>query len=37
LNLSIRLNPGDFENGQEGTNIMTVLGQNMAWLLKKLA
>lgn len=36
-NVSIGLNPGDVEQDDEGMNIMKVLGENMAWLLKKLA
>lgn len=35
-NMSIGLNPGDVEKDEEGLNIMKTLGQNMAWLLKKL-
>ncbi|MFO7963296.1 MAG: flavodoxin family protein [Desulfobacterales bacterium] len=35
-NMSIGLNPGDVTGDDEGRNIMKVLGQNMAWLLKKL-
>jgi len=35
-NMSIGMNPGDVEKDDEGINIMKVLGQNMAWLLKKL-
>ena len=35
-NMAIGLNPGDVEKDDEGVNIMKVLGQNMAWLLKKL-
>lgn len=36
-NVSIGRNPGDVEKDEEGMNIMKVLGENMAWLLKKLA
>ena len=35
-NMGFGLNPGDVEKDDEGVNIMKVLGQNMAWLLKKL-
>lgn len=35
-NLGIGRNPGDVENDEEGIRTMKVLGQNMAWLLKKL-
>ena len=35
--VSIGLNPGDVEKDDEGMNIMKVLGENIAWLLKKLA
>ncbi len=35
-NVSIGLNPGDVESDAEGMNIMKVLGENMAWLLKKI-
>ncbi|MCP4751944.1 MAG: flavodoxin family protein [Proteobacteria bacterium] len=35
-NVAIGLNPGDVEKDEEGANIMKVLGQNMAWLLKKI-
>ena len=34
-NVSVGLMPGDVENDEEGMNIMKVLGENMAWLLKK--
>ncbi len=34
--MSIGMNPGDVEKDEEGVNIMRVLGQNMAWLMKKL-
>jgi multimeric flavodoxin WrbA len=34
-NMSLGMNPGDVENDSEGMNIMKILGQNMAWLLKK--
>lgn len=35
-NMGIGLDKGDVENDQEGIQTMTTLGQNMAWLLKKL-
>lgn len=35
-NVSIGRDPGDVENDAEGMNIMKVLGENMAWLLKKV-
>ena len=35
-NMAIGMNPGDVEKDDEGINIMKVLGQNIAWLLKKL-
>lgn len=35
-NVSVGLNPGDVEKDEEGMNIMKVLGENMAWLLKKI-
>jgi len=35
-NLGVGMEPGDVENDEEGLNIMKVLGQNMAWLLKKI-
>lgn len=35
-NMAMGLNPGDVEKDDEGIKIMKVLGQNMAWLLKKL-
>lgn len=35
-NVSLGLNPGDVEQDEEGINIMKVLGENMAWLLKKI-
>jgi multimeric flavodoxin WrbA len=35
-NVAVGLSPGDVEKDEEGLNIMKVLGQNMAWLLKKL-
>ncbi len=34
-NLGIGLNPGDVDNDDEGILTMKVLGENMAWLLKK--
>lgn len=35
-NLGIGLNPGDVEGDEEGMRTMQTLGQNMAWLLKKI-
>ncbi|MBT3374952.1 MAG: flavodoxin family protein [Lentisphaerae bacterium] len=35
-NLGIGLRPGDVNEDEEGLKTMQVLGQNMAWLLKKL-
>ncbi len=35
-NLGIGLNKGDVENDKEGLVTMRVLGENMAWLLKKI-
>ncbi len=35
-NMGIGLMPGDVEKDEEGVQTMRVLGQNMAWLLKKL-
>ncbi len=35
-NFGIGLNPGDVDGDEEGKQTMRVLGQNMAWLLKKL-
>ncbi len=35
-NMGIGLLPGDVEKDEEGMGIMRTLGQNMAWLLKKL-
>lgn len=35
-NMGIGLNEGDVEKDAEGLKTMTVLGQNMAWLLKKI-
>jgi multimeric flavodoxin WrbA len=35
-NLGIGLNPGDVDGDEEGKQTMRVLGQNMAWLLKKI-
>jgi multimeric flavodoxin WrbA len=35
-NVAIGLNPGDVEKDEEGMNIAKVLGQNMAWLMKKV-
>ncbi|MHA1266003.1 MAG: flavodoxin family protein [Candidatus Helarchaeota archaeon] len=36
-NLGIGLKPGDIQNDEEGIKTFKRLGQNMAWLLKKLA
>jgi multimeric flavodoxin WrbA len=36
-NVGVGRNIGDVENDEEGVNIMKVLGENMAWLLKKIA
>lgn len=36
-NVGIGLTPGDVEKDEEGMNTMRVLGENMAWLLKKVA
>jgi len=35
-NMGIGLDEGDVEKDEEGIRTMQVLGQNMAWLLKKL-
>ena len=35
-NFGIGLNPGDVDGDEEGKQTMSVLGQNMAWLLKKI-
>ncbi|MGA2435921.1 MAG: flavodoxin family protein [Bryobacteraceae bacterium] len=35
-NIGIGLDPGDVEKDEEGIRTMKVLGQNMAWLLKKV-
>jgi len=35
-NIGIGLNPGDVEKDEEGIRTMKTLGQNMAWLLKKI-
>ncbi|MEN6437854.1 MAG: flavodoxin family protein, partial [Syntrophobacter sp.] len=35
-NMGIGLEKGDVENDAEGIQTMSVLGQNMAWLLKKM-
>ena len=36
-NMGVARDIGDFEKDEEGIQTMEVLGQNMAWLLKKLA
>ncbi len=35
-NMAIGKNPGDVKNDSEGMETMKTLGQNMAWLLKKI-
>jgi multimeric flavodoxin WrbA len=35
-NLGLGLNPGDVKDDEEGIQTMEILGQNMAWLLKKI-
>jgi multimeric flavodoxin WrbA len=35
-NVAIGLEPGDVEKDEEGIQTMKVLGQKMAWLLKKI-
>ena len=35
-NMGIGLKPGDVDSDEEGVKTMTALGQNMAWLLKRL-
>jgi hypothetical protein len=35
-NVVTAMNPGDLASDEEGLAIMRKLGQNMAWLLKKL-
>ena len=35
-NMGIGLNPGDVRSDEEGVQTMKTMGQNMAWLLKKL-
>ena len=34
--VSLGMNPGDVEKDDEGMNIMKVLGENLAWLMKKV-
>jgi multimeric flavodoxin WrbA len=36
-NMGMGLNKGDVESDQEGIRTMKILGENMAWLLKRLA
>jgi len=36
-NIGIGRNPGEVENDPEGVQTMETLGQNMAWLLRRLA
>jgi multimeric flavodoxin WrbA len=36
-NVAVGLEPGDVEKDEEGMRTMKVLGENMAWLVKKLA
>lgn len=35
-NIGVGLNKGDVESDEEGIQTMQILGQNMAWLLKKM-
>jgi len=35
-NVAIGRNPGDAEKDAEGIQTMKTLGQNMAWLMKKI-
>ena len=35
-NMGIGYHPGDVKNDDEGVRTMTILGQNIYWLLKKL-
>jgi len=35
-NLGVGLQPGDTNNAEEGLRTMTVLCENMEWLLKKI-
>jgi multimeric flavodoxin WrbA len=35
-NMAIGRNPGEVENDAEGIQTMKTLGQNMAWLIKKI-
>jgi multimeric flavodoxin WrbA len=35
-NIGVGLAPGDVERDEEGIRTMKILGQNMAWLLKKI-
>jgi len=35
-NVGMAAAPGDFEKDEEGVGIMTTLGENMAWLMKKI-
>jgi len=35
-NIGSALNPGDIMSDEEGVRTLKTLGQNMAWLLKKL-
>lgn len=36
-NIGLGMNPGDVENDGEGIRTMQALGENMAWILKKIA
>ena len=36
-NIGIGREPGDVENDSEGIQTMKTLGQNIAWLLKKIS
>lgn len=35
-NMTLSRNPGDVQNDEEGIKTFTTLGENMAWLLKKI-
>ncbi len=35
-NIGVGLKPGDVKDDQEGMETMRILGENMAWLLKKI-
>jgi multimeric flavodoxin WrbA len=36
-NIAYGREPGEVEKDEEGMRTMTMLGENMAWLMKKLA